>query len=129
VDAAFTARLPFEMFDGVGDVSFAAIDAGLLERGVEKFSCGADKWAALLIFLIAGLLADEEDSRFARAVAEDGLRGVFVEVAGFAIFGAGAGVVDGFGDGERRRGGSFWRPDCGCRFLCGARFGRGRHGT
>jgi len=35
VDAAFAAWFPFEMFDGVGDVSFVAVDAGLLERGVE----------------------------------------------------------------------------------------------
>ena len=28
VDAAFAARLPFEMFHGVGDVNFFAIDAG-----------------------------------------------------------------------------------------------------
>ena len=120
VDAAFAARLPFEMFDGVGDVGFVAVDAGLFERGVEQFSCWADERLALAVFLIAGLLSDKDDSWFARAVSEDGLRGAFVEVAGFASFGASAGVVDGFGDGQRRRGGR--RGIFG-----GAGFGFGRH--
>ena len=113
VDAAFAARLPFEMFDGVGDIGFVAIDAGLLERGVEEFSGGADEWLALAIFLVAWLLADENDARFAGAIAEDGLRGVFVEVAGFAMFGASAGVVDGFGDGEGWGGGILGRSRFG----------------
>ena len=30
VNAAFTAWFPFEMLDDIGDVSFAAIDAGFL---------------------------------------------------------------------------------------------------
>ena len=79
----------------------------MLECGVEKFSGRADEWLALLIFLVAGLFTDKQDSRFAGAFAEDGLRGVFVEVAGFAVFGAGPGVVDGLGEEERGRRGIF----------------------
>jgi hypothetical protein len=104
----------------------------LLECGVEKFSGRADEWLALLIFLVAGLFTDKQDSRFAGAFAEDGLRGVFVEAAGFAVFRADASLVNGFGDGERRRRRSFgWR---GCssvtREVFRARFGfgNGRHG-
>ena len=35
VNAAFAARLPLEMFDGIGDVDEAAVDAGFNETAVE----------------------------------------------------------------------------------------------
>jgi hypothetical protein len=95
------------MFDDIGDVGFVAIDAGLFERRVEQFSGGAYEWPSLAVFLVAGLFADKNNSWFSRAVAKDCLRGVFVEVASFAILGAAPGVVDGFGDGEERCGGTF----------------------
>jgi hypothetical protein len=102
VDAAFSARFPFEVFDGIGDVGFVAIDAGLFECCIQQFAGGADERPPLAIFLIPGLFSDEKDSRLARAVAKDGLRGVFVEVAGLAIFGAIPGIVNGFGDRDGR---------------------------
>ena len=34
VNAAFAARLPFKMFDGVCDVGFFAVDAGFLQGAV-----------------------------------------------------------------------------------------------
>ncbi len=57
VDASFATRLPFEMFDDVGNVSCGAVDTGFREGSVEQFSCGADERVALQIFLIAGLFA------------------------------------------------------------------------
>src|SRR5947208_1394729 len=41
----------------------------------------ADERPARLVLLVAGLLADEHDRRLPRALAEDRLRGVAVEVA------------------------------------------------
>ena len=106
VDAAFATRFPFEMFDGIGDVGFVAIDARLFERRVEQFPGGADERPPLAIFLIPGLFSDEKDSRLACAVAKNSLRRVFVEVAGLAILGTIPSVIDGFGDGEQWCGGT-----------------------
>jgi hypothetical protein len=107
VNAAFAARFPFEMLNSIGDVNFGAVQAGFVQCGVEKFSGRADKRFALLIFLVAGLFTDKQDSRFAGTFAEDGLRRLFVETTGFAVLGAGSSLVDGFGDGERRHSGIF----------------------
>ena len=61
VDAALAARFPLEMFDGVGDVDFPAVDASFGESGVEQLAGRAYERAALEIFLIARLFADEHD--------------------------------------------------------------------
>src|SRR2546423_6978056 len=53
MDSAFSARLPFEMLDGVGDVDFGTIDAGLFKSPIEHHSRRADEWLAGLVFLIA----------------------------------------------------------------------------
>jgi hypothetical protein len=100
VDAALAAKLPFEMLDGVGDVGLAAVDAGFFQGSVEELSGRPDEGAALLVFLVAGLLAEEEDFRMGGTFAEDGLGGVFPKVAGFAVFGALAEFVDGAGEGN-----------------------------
>ena len=113
MDAAFSARLPFEMFDRIGDVGFVAIDAGLFERCIQQFPGGTHEGSPLAIFLVARLFSDENNSRFARPVAKDSLRGVFVEIAGFAIFGAIPGIVDGFGDWEECCGRAFGCSRCG----------------
>ncbi len=127
MDAPFATRFPLEMFHDIGDVNFGTVHASFIECGVKKFSGRADKWLSLLIFLVAGLFTDKEDSRFAGAFAENGLRGSFVKVAGFAFLGAGSSLVDGFGDGQYRRSGIFgWR---GCNSAAHgvfrARFGFG----
>lgn len=86
VDAAFSARFPFEMLHGIRDVHFLAIDAGILEGFVEKLSSGADEWFAFEIFLTAGLLADENYFRLRTAAfAENRLSGVLPEITRFAI--------------------------------------------
>src|SRR5205823_778750 len=61
MNAALSARLELEMFDGVGDVNFRAIDADSIKRLIEHAAGGADERFARAVFLIAGLLADEDD--------------------------------------------------------------------
>src|SRR5690349_2465626 len=87
VNAAFATRLPFEMFDDVGDVGLFAIDAGISERIVEKLAGRTNERFAGQIFFVAGLLADKQYVRASRAFAENGLRSFFPEIAGFAIGG------------------------------------------
>ena len=63
VEAAFGLGFEFEVFNGVGEVKFFAVEAGFLEGLVEEFSGGADEGTAGDVFLIAGLFADDHDAR------------------------------------------------------------------
>lgn len=92
MDAEFAAGFPFEVFDGVGDVDLAAIDAGVFEALVEEFSSGADERSSLLVFLVTGLFADHHDVGadvggfgFSFEFTEDCLGGVAIEVAAMAV--------------------------------------------
>ena len=72
VQPALAALDVLEVLDGVGDVGFLAVDAGLGERAVEELAGGADEGAAGEVLLVARLLADEGDGGAERALAEDG---------------------------------------------------------
>jgi hypothetical protein len=74
VQATLAARLPLEVLHRVGDVERRAVDAGGLERAVEKAPGGTDERQAAPVFLVAGLLADEHRTGMGRAGAEYGLR-------------------------------------------------------
>ena len=99
VDAAFAARLPFKMFDSIGDVNFRAIEAGGGEGLVQEFAGRADERFAREVFLMARLLTDEDDSRTAGAFAKDRLGGVLPQRAGAAVA---RGNLE-FGDAGARR--------------------------
>ena len=75
------------MFDDVCDVGLFAIDAGFFERLIEKLAGWTNERFSGQVFFVAGLLADEEDVRAPGAIAEDGLRSCFPQVAGFATGG------------------------------------------
>src|SRR5262249_54792357 len=51
--AEFSARHKFEMFYGVGDVDFFAVDASFLQGAVEHLSGGPDERLAGEVFLVA----------------------------------------------------------------------------
>src|SRR5438270_8271664 len=87
MDAAFAARLPFEMLDDVRNVDGLAIDARFREGFVEQRAGRTDEGMAAQIFLIAGLLADEHDRRGLLPLAEDRLRAGPPEIAGLAAGG------------------------------------------
>jgi len=57
VQAAFTARLPFEMLHDVGHVDVISINAGSSQSFIKDGARRSYKWPALQIFLIAGLFA------------------------------------------------------------------------
>src|SRR5580765_1049690 len=84
VDPALAALLELEVLDRVGDVDLFALQPGFGQRPVEHLARRPDERRSLKIFLIAGLLADEHDPRAGRPKAEDGLRGVAVELAALA---------------------------------------------
>src|SRR5438045_1079853 len=90
MEAAFAARFPLEVFDGVGDVDGRAIDVGGGEGFVEQAAGGADEGLAGEVFLVAGLFADEDEAGGGGAFAEDDVGGAAVEGAALA-FGGGAG--------------------------------------
>jgi hypothetical protein len=81
VDPALAALLELEVLDRVGDVDRLALETRFGQGLVEYLAGRTDERRALAIFLISRLFADEHDPRGGRASAEDGLRGVTVEVA------------------------------------------------
>src|SRR5437764_15493512 len=84
MDATFAARLPFEMLHCVRDVNFLPFDPRFFERAIKDFSSRAHKWFSGDILLVAGLLTEKHERRALRSLAEDRLRGVFVERPGGA---------------------------------------------
>ena len=98
MDAAFAAGLPLEMFHGVGDVNFLAVDAGFHKRVIEQLACGADERFSGKIFLVAWLFAHEHELAVRCAFPENGLGAELPEIAVFAGFGGFAQFVErGFG--------------------------------
>ena len=85
MDSPFASRYEFEMFDGIGNVNVAALDSGLFERAVQQLAGGAYERLTGAIFVVAGLLADENHPRPHTALSEDGLRRVLVEIATAAL--------------------------------------------
>jgi hypothetical protein len=62
------------MLDRIGDVGRGAIDPGICQRAIEQLAGGADERAPGQIFLIARLLAEEQQCGLGRRFAEHGLR-------------------------------------------------------
>ena len=73
VQAALAALDVFEVLDGVGDVDARCARCRPRPmRAVEELAGGADEGAALEVFLVARLLADEGDGGADRPLAEHG---------------------------------------------------------
>ena len=85
VDASLASFDELEVFNGVGHVDPAAIDAGLLERLIQQAAGRTNERFALHVFLIARLLANHHYGRMRRALAEHSLGGVTEQVAALAI--------------------------------------------
>src|SRR6266571_226259 len=81
VEAALAAPREAEVLDGVGHVDARPFDAGGFESLVEDAAGGSDEGLALDVLAIAWLLADEHQHGATRAVAEDGLSGLFPQIA------------------------------------------------
>src|SRR5205085_11727586 len=79
MDATLAARLPFEMLHCVRDVNFFPFDPRFFEGAIKDFSSRPDKWFSGDILLVAGLFAEKHECRAFRSLADDRLRGVFVE--------------------------------------------------
>ena len=97
--APLALRLPLEVLHGVGDVDVAPRNPGFGQGLVQDLARRADEGMAGLVLLIAGLLADEDDRGLERSFSEDGLRGLFIEIA----TGTGSGGLLQMGDGQRGR--------------------------
>ena len=54
MDAAFAASFELEVFDRIGEVTLAALDAGLVQAVIKKLSRRADEWSSGKILLVAG---------------------------------------------------------------------------
>lgn len=81
---ALAALFEFEVFDGIGEIAFRPVDAGFVQALVQDAPGGSDERAPGKVLAAAGLFADEHDTGIDRALAEDQLRGVLVEVAALA---------------------------------------------
>ena len=60
MNATFPPRLPFEVFDGVGDVAGISVNSRLRECAIKKPAGRSDERMALLVFLISRLLANQK---------------------------------------------------------------------
>lgn len=67
------------MFNGVGDVDLLAVNASFGQTAVEQFAGRTDEWFAHQVFVVPGLLADQENPGFGRSFAEDSLCADFPE--------------------------------------------------
>ena len=77
VDAAFAARLPLEMFDGVRQIHLRRIAAGFDDDLAQEASGGPDKRLSLDIFDIARLLAHQHHVSCSGTRSKHRLRRVF----------------------------------------------------
>ena len=84
MDAPLAARLELEVLHRIGDVDRAAVHARLLHRPVHDLSGGADERTANHVFLVARLLAHENDPRTRRPFPEHGLGRSLIKVAALA---------------------------------------------
>ena len=87
MQANFSARHELEMFDRAGNVDLLAVDAGLDQGTIEHLPRRSDERLSGEIFLVAGLLADQHNSRVRRTFAKHGLRRILPERAGAAMSG------------------------------------------
>ena len=78
---------PFEMLDRIGDINFIALDLRFFQCAIEQATRRPDKRVSLLIFLIPGLFANQDNARFRRSLAENCLCRVLIEIAALAILG------------------------------------------
>ena len=85
VDAALAAGFPLEVFHGIRDIGFAAVDARFDHGMIEDSAGRADKGLARKILLMAGLFTHKHDFRVRRTAAENGLRPPFPKVAGSTV--------------------------------------------
>src|SRR5207245_1377167 len=81
MDSALATLLELEVLDRVGDVELLALEPRFGQRLVKHLAGRTDERRALPIFLIPRLFSDEHDPCGGRAPAEDGLRGVAVQIA------------------------------------------------
>jgi hypothetical protein len=87
MEAALAARggFPLEVFDSIGEENFFTIEFDFGQGAIEHFPGRTDEWMALQVFLIAGLLANEQNAGRDRTLAENALGSVFVEIAAAAL--------------------------------------------
>ena len=92
------------MFDDVGDVGAAAVDARFLERVRQNAPSRPDERMAGQIFFVAGLFADEHHIGVGLAFSKYGLRAFAPEIACMASFRRGL---------QRSKGQTHWNRRCG----------------
>src|SRR6185369_3249893 len=74
VEPALAARLPFEMLDRIGDVRGRGIDPRFAQESPQQLAGGADEGTADEVFLVARLLAHQQNGGVSAAFARDALR-------------------------------------------------------
>jgi len=85
VDAALSARNPFEVFHGVRHVSLFAANVGLKQRFVQKHPRRPHDRLTRFVFVVSGLFSDEQNTGALFSFAEHGLSRVSIESAAPAI--------------------------------------------
>jgi len=85
VDPPLAAQLELEVLDRVRDIRRLAVDGCIGQSTVEELAGRSDERLAGAIFLVAGLLADQQDAGPLATHPEHGLRCVFPERASAAM--------------------------------------------
>lgn len=89
MDPPLTALIEAEVLDGVGHVHLVARDARGRYRAIQQLSRRPDEGLADQIFTVAGLFADQHETRALRAFAEDDLCCVVPQLAAAAVLRSG----------------------------------------
>ena len=61
MNAPFSARLEFEMFDGIGDVTSHSVNSCRSQRAIKHLSRWTNERFASAVFRISGLFSDKND--------------------------------------------------------------------
>jgi hypothetical protein len=81
VEPSLTARLEFEMLDGIGSISARAVDARVAQRSIQQKPRRPDKRMAIAVFSISRLLANQHDLGVCWTFAEYSLSRIFPQRA------------------------------------------------
>jgi len=85
VQAALATLFPFEMFNNIRNVNLFAVDTGPFQCAVQQLACGSDEWLSLKIFVVPGLLSDEEKTGLPGTLTKYGLGRMLPQITCFTV--------------------------------------------
>ena len=85
VQAPLSTLFKFKMFNDIGDVNLLAVNTGLFQCAVQQLTGGPDEWLSLKIFVVPGLLSDEEKMGLPGTLTKYGLSRMLPQITCFTV--------------------------------------------